>query len=892
MSDYDDDEYGYDDDDDLDDAPPGLFLPHSETVPNEDGYMPRPPLRRSRPPIDFSARRSPADTDLNFTAPAFAPPRSHMSGSTLHSSLRPSMAHSFPRNTSLHSAPLARLPLDAIAALTDSELHHNPHYRKLRRDHDHLASVLSTYLERDLAEYRTAKSEGLVPDIYQGVPRSVNSCRADSRSADSRASSLGPSDSASQQTGMDVVMGKSLQKILDGVEVPYERPEFLPITVLWDFEDCKTDTSQGVIITKKNKSRPRMGIALRRPNGKVVSSLEHSNMRRSAALIVQKLINSVNSDPRSAACASGRFKTFIKKHFAADYGRAVLDLEAEQKLLRLCSAHWKADAMITQVFLRRAKAEAEANSIHPTSPQSNQSLEPPTAFIPQIQEVAPMKAVKRAFELSPGPKSPSASHAQKRSKVPVVSGQKTANSTVPSTQNQRPAARKITPSFLSRTKVNCAEPGATSLRPLHIDPSADNLIAVLTSEFPSLTNAPPLLRSMNAQSSFKEGEPSKQVATLLERVQFADPSSPDIDEDNTCQSWGHYQFTAGGISPVSSLTNWQEVGNVATAFKLVAAAIKTCQEARLMCSNAGTPMASGFISDIYLKKILECSVRKSSPMNRKKTGTGPDCNRWQPDHRLRFIRFENLTGCGSSKSGIWVNRHRAGWDRSQPVFTTTTTPVSTRTPTSLRPRIRHRADCSADADTNASSLNNNNRAKTDSDDHDYGHNIDNDTSTTTTTCNSRQPQPQDDDLYSRNDDMSTTAAHRQPHHRQPPNHHRDGRNSNISTTTTTTKTTKTTTHRRRKNDTSTAARHRQPQERHTSTAATAATPTHRHPQHRHTDSLKNDTPTAARTTHIKTRNIDTSTTTTTRLDSTIGRSLRRVHNVLFATKRTRTIVIP
>ncbi|KAH9011340.1 hypothetical protein EDB85DRAFT_2160067 [Lactarius pseudohatsudake] len=606
MSDYDDDEYGYDDDDDLDNAPPGLFLPHSETVPNEDGYMPKPPLRRSRPPIDFSARRSPADTDLNFTAPAFAPPRSHMSGSTLHSSLRPSMAHSFPRNTSLHSAPLARLPLDAIAALTDSELHHNPHYRKLRRDHDHLASVLSTYLERDLAEYRTAKSEGLVPDIYQGVPRSVNSCRADSRSADSRASSLGPSDSASQQTGMDVVMGKSLQKILDGVEVPYERPEFLPITVLWDFEDCKTDTSQGVIITKKNKSRPRMGIALRRPNGKVVSSLKHSNMRRSAELIVQKLINSVNSDPRSAACASGRFKMFIKKHFAADYGRAVLDLEAEQKLLRLCSAHWKADAMITQVFLRRAKAEAEANSVRPTSPQSNQSLEPPTAFIPQIQEVAPMKAAKRAFELSPGPKSPSASHAQKRSKVPVVSGQKTANSTVPSTQNQRPAARKVTPSFLSRTKVNCAEPGATSLRPLHIDPSADNLIAVLTSEFPSLTNAPPLLRSMNAQSSFKEGEPSKQVATLLERVQFADPSSPDIDEDNTCQSWGHYQFTAGGISPGSSLTNWQEVGNVATAFKLVAAAIKTCQEARLMCSNAGTPMASGFISDIYLEKILEC----------------------------------------------------------------------------------------------------------------------------------------------------------------------------------------------------------------------------------------------------------------------------------------------
>ncbi|KAI9436340.1 hypothetical protein H4582DRAFT_2078957 [Lactarius indigo] len=610
MSDLEEDgnEYG----DDFDDTPPGLFLPHSETVPNrddEDKYMPKPPLRRSRPPIDFSARRSTTDTNLNFSATGFAPSRSHMSGSTLHSSLRPSMAHSFPRNTSLNSDPLARLSLDAIAALTDSELHHNPHYRKLHRDHDHLASVLSTYVERDLTEYHTAKSEGLVPDMYQGVPRSVNSCRADSRSADSRASSLGPSDSASQQTGTDVVPGKSLRNILDGVEVPYERPDFLPITVLWDFEDCQTDKTQGDIITKKNKCRPKMAIALRRLNGKVVSSLEYSNIRRSADIIVQKLISFVNSDPRSAACASGRIKTFIKKHFAAEYGRAVLDLEAEQKLLCLCSAHWKADAMITKVFVQRAKAKAEANSAPPTSQQFNQSLEPPTAFIPQIQEVAPTKAAKRAFELSPGPKSPSASHAQKRSKdntVPVVSGQKTANSTVPSIQNHRPTARKITPTFLSCTKVTCAEPAATSLRSLHVDPSVNNLIAVLTSEFPSLTNAPPLLRSMNTQSLFKEGEPSKQVATLLERVQFADPCSPDIDKDNTCQSWGHYQFTAGGISPASSLTNWQEVGNVATAFKLVAAAIKMCQEARLMCSNAGTPMTSGFISDIYLEKILEC----------------------------------------------------------------------------------------------------------------------------------------------------------------------------------------------------------------------------------------------------------------------------------------------
>ncbi|KAH8987563.1 hypothetical protein EDB86DRAFT_2832261 [Lactarius hatsudake] len=145
------------------------------------------------------------------------------------------------------------------------------------------------------------------------------------------------------------------------------------------------------------------------------------------------------------------------------------------------------------------------------------------------------------------------------------------------------------------------EPAPTNLRLLHVDPSA-----ILTSSFPSLTDAPRLLCSMNAQSSFKQSEPSKQVTTLLDRIQFADPSSPDIDEDNACQGWGHEQFTAGGITLSSSLTSWQEVGNVATALKLVAAAIKTCQEARLMCENAGTPKTSGFISDVYLEKTLEC----------------------------------------------------------------------------------------------------------------------------------------------------------------------------------------------------------------------------------------------------------------------------------------------
>jgi hypothetical protein len=110
---------------------------------------------------------------------------------------------------------------------------------------------------------------------------------------------------------------------------------------------------------------------------------------------------------------------------------------------------------------------------------------------------------------------------------------------------------------------------------------------------------------MNAQWSFKQGKPSKNIVTLVERVQSADLGSSDMDEDDMGLGWGHYQFTVGGRGPTSMLTSWQDVGSIATAFKLVVASLKTCQEAWAMCANAGTPKMTGFISDIYLEQILE-----------------------------------------------------------------------------------------------------------------------------------------------------------------------------------------------------------------------------------------------------------------------------------------------
>jgi hypothetical protein len=97
-----------------------------------------------------------------------------------------------------------------------------------------------------------------------------------------------------------------------------------------------------------------MNLAIRRPDGMKISSQVYGNIRRSADIIVQKLINFVisNWDVDIAAQASKPTKTFIKSVFSAEYDHAMLKLEAEQKLLRLCMGHWKADAMLGQAISR------------------------------------------------------------------------------------------------------------------------------------------------------------------------------------------------------------------------------------------------------------------------------------------------------------------------------------------------------------------------------------------------------------------------------------------------------------------------------------------------------------------------------------------------------------
>ncbi|KAH9017188.1 hypothetical protein EDB85DRAFT_1897781 [Lactarius pseudohatsudake] len=160
-------------------------------------------------------------------------------------------------------------------------------------------------------------------------------------------------------------------------------------------------------------------------------------------------------------------------------------------------------------------------------------------------------------------------------------------------------------------------------------------------------------------------------------------------------------------------------------------------------------------------------------MNRKKTGTGPDRNRLQPDLRLRFIRPENITGCGSSKFGKWVNHYRAGWDRSQPVFTVTTSHD--------HPTTRRRCQCLGPASSPASTPRQHRPP----------------TTVVPTSTTTHQPQRRHTDNYKQQQDDGDHKSYnddaRQPQRRYPTaattthrqRRHIDNRTINAPTTTTT-----------------------------------------------------------------------------------------------------------
>lgn len=125
-------------------------------------------------------------------------------------------------------------------------------------------------------------------------------------------------------------------------------------------------------------------------------------------------------------------------------------------------------------------------------------------------------------------------------------------------------------------------------------------------EYASLEHVGKLLDRLKliAASAATVPPPSNDVCAFLSRIEDANPSSPDISEDDNNLQWGHYQFTAGNLTISRVLTSWDSVGGVPIAYRFLAAAIKTHRVAVSICFQRkikGKPT----LSFIYLSHLVD-----------------------------------------------------------------------------------------------------------------------------------------------------------------------------------------------------------------------------------------------------------------------------------------------
>jgi len=78
----------------------------------------------------------------------------------------------------------------------------------------------------------------------------------------------------------------------------------------------------------------------------------------------------------------------------------------------------------------------------------------------------------------------------------------------------------------------------------------------LNQQQPPIPHAIALLDAMAASPDFKSSTPSDNVAAFLNRIEATDPNSSEIEEDDSNQSWGHWQFTAGGLTITNVIRDW------------------------------------------------------------------------------------------------------------------------------------------------------------------------------------------------------------------------------------------------------------------------------------------------------------------------------------------------
>ncbi|KAF8871781.1 hypothetical protein BD779DRAFT_1477938 [Infundibulicybe gibba] len=369
-----------------------------------------------------------------------------------------------------------------------------------------------------------------------------------------RGNSLMPGDSASQVRNSKI-MPPATSVVENCTSI---RPEGYPLEVLWTLKDCLEFKG---LVSKANKSRPKMRKCVRHLDGSTIDIGMWYAIRATAHMIVNRDLLTLPPAPPPAKPDASKTKKYFKNYHVRQWYATVIALEKAEPIVAHCAAHWKAEHILGGCLL---------SALDHFDPKAH-SQQPGAEY--------DIRAKGGAQWTSGSAPLPSAPSQAPPSQAPLDTQQD--------------------------TEPNASGSKHIEIKFIQVSSDASSLKSELVRMFPGkLPLATELLDAMSLRPDFEASQPSSDVMALLTRIENADPNSDEFSEDDSNGSWGHYQFTAGGLTCTSALLNWRSIGNTETACQLIAAALKTCKIARHVCFNRDIEVNS-FLSNAYLENVIE-----------------------------------------------------------------------------------------------------------------------------------------------------------------------------------------------------------------------------------------------------------------------------------------------
>ncbi|EGN97576.1 hypothetical protein SERLA73DRAFT_75241 [Serpula lacrymans var. lacrymans S7.3] len=362
------------------------------------------------------------------------------------------------------------------------------------------------------------------------------------------------------------------------------RPDQYPFEILWEFDDCKKDEDAG--LTAQNPAQPAMERAVRHADGTMISSKEWTAIK---------------------ATTRKRSQNYYQSAYPAQWAAIIQEMEQQQPLLTLCSNHWKAEHVLGQM-LRSSKLVDEVAI-------SNNDEDATLIAIPSGTgtgtgtgaEAQKQRRARSSVSETAKKQRPVSSTAPKAmSEVQMRMDNSSSDTLMPpptTGQFSVPIQKSLPPpSFLSVSSNKGSKKYNVDF--IEVSSSILDLKTIITRNFDSNSFGINLFDAMELSTDFSPGPPSSLMLEFIERIERADPNSPEFDEDDHGVSWGHHQFTSGSMTSSSVLTSWTAIGNCETARRLIAATIKTCKVARHICFQEKI-LSLTFLADNYLNNILK-----------------------------------------------------------------------------------------------------------------------------------------------------------------------------------------------------------------------------------------------------------------------------------------------